>query len=337
VKAGKTRGRLIALVKIAVSAGLLGYLVLRVDWGQAATLLANADSTLIALAPTVYFAAFGFGAVRWRRILADSTIRFSLGQCYGGYLVGQFYGVVLPGAIGGDVIRIGRCATRSQCSVGEATMSVLLERLCGIIALAALFVLSPLPTHWEMTSAGDEHWLTAARAITAAGGIALLAALLTRRLWSGWLARRQLKGLWAFLASGNRLVGNLRTASLVLVLATSALFQFCDIIITYVLSRAIGLAIPLRVFFVVMPIVYFATVLPISLGGLGIRETTLAFLLSRFGVGGPEAVLLAFLVYLGRAAVGMLGGIAHISEILLTRRALHRCRTRDGAQPKRSA
>ena len=57
----------------------------------------------------------------------------------GHYLAGQFVGNVLPSTIGGDVLRVARCAK----SIGSATTafaSVVLERLSGMIALPLLVV-----------------------------------------------------------------------------------------------------------------------------------------------------------------------------------------------------
>jgi glycosyltransferase 2 family protein len=64
-------------------------------------------------------------------------------------------------------------------------------------------------------------------------------------------------------------------------------------------------------FLMVMPFVYVVTLLPISLGGLGGREGTLAFFLVRVGVATSDAVMLGFVIYVSRIAVSLLGSLWH--------------------------
>ena len=81
----------------------------------------------------------------------------------GHYLAGQFVGNVLPSTIGGDVLRVTRCA-KTVGSTTTAFASVVLERLSGMIALPLLvvvgFVLRPSLFHvahaWvALFTAGD--------------------------------------------------------------------------------------------------------------------------------------------------------------------------------------
>ena len=61
-----------------------------------------------------------------------------------------------------------------------------------------------------------------------------------------------------------------------------------------------------------MPIVYISTILPVSLGGLGVREGTLVYLLAKVGVLSSDAVALSFLIHFNRVAVGSIGGITQM-------------------------
>jgi hypothetical protein len=66
-----------------------------------------------------------------------------------------------------------------------------------------------------------------------------------------------------------------------------------------------------------MPIVYLVTILPISIGGLGVREGTLVMILSFVNIETSEAVILSFLIYLNRILIGGVGGIIQLSSILI--------------------
>jgi hypothetical protein len=60
--------------------------------------------------------------------------------------------------------------------------------------------------------------------------------------------------------------------------------------------------------------VYLATVLPISPGGLGVREGTLVIVLAQFGLAASDAALLAVAVFLNRVAVGAVGAVQHLAS-----------------------
>jgi uncharacterized membrane protein YbhN (UPF0104 family) len=65
-------------------------------------------------------------------------------------------------------------------------------------------------------------------------------------------------------------------------------------------------------FLAVFPIVYILTVLPISLGGLGVREGVFVYLLTRAGIQASDAVMVSLLIYLNRVLVNSSGAVLQI-------------------------
>jgi glycosyltransferase 2 family protein len=102
-----------------------------------------------------------------------------------------------------------------------------------------------------------------------------------------------------------------RLRQLIFVLGISGAAQFFDILAVHHLAKAIHVEQSLPFFLMVMPFVYVVTLLPISLGGLGGREGTLAFFLVRVGVATSDAVMLGFVIYVSRIAVSLLGSLWH--------------------------
>jgi len=81
-----------------------------------------------------------------------------------------------------------------------------------------------------------------------------------------------------------------------------------------VLARALGVEQPLSVWFSVVPLVALAAVLPISIGGFGIRENATAFLLAEQGVPVDRAVGVALLWGLSQLAIGLIGGVLFLLD-----------------------
>lgn len=300
------------LAKLSVSLGLIIYLVWHIDWERAINAVNEAAKFPLTIAPFVFLAGLGVASFRWHLILADSRVALSCWQAYLGYLVGAFYNLFMPGVIGGDIVRIGRCVKQTKCQIGTATTTVLLERISGIIALSniALFVYLLFPGTVLALLPVEKKWPVT---VAALGGIVLiLLVLFGHNALLRWVPCDKTRGVWNCFRSGLLVFSNLKRLTFGKVLILSGIFQAIDIFVTFLLSQAIGIDLPLRVFFAVIPLVYLTTILPISLGGLGVREGTLVFLLAQFGVVISDAITLSFLVYLNRVVVGSLGGAVQL-------------------------
>lgn len=311
-----SKSKALFLVKLSVSLGLVVYLGCIVDWERAITTVAGIDVLLLLVAPFLALARLAAAASRWRLILADNRVSFSLRQAYNGYLVGAFYDVLLPGVTGGDVVRIGRCFRQTRCQLGTATASVLLERVCGALALLTIALAAYWFFPWTLSSLPAIERTLAVTIAGVAGIVFLVLAVLGRRIWLRWLPCEDAKGGWRFVCWALRTLGAMKGRTLGAIFVLSILFQTADIVATFLLSKALGLDVSIKVFFAIIPLVYLAICLPVSLGGLGVREGALVFLLGQFGVVPSDAVTLSFLIYLNRIVTGGLGGLLQFVEAL---------------------
>ncbi|MEW5828769.1 MAG: lysylphosphatidylglycerol synthase transmembrane domain-containing protein [Chloroflexota bacterium] len=310
-------------LKLIVSLGLLAYLFWLVDWQNAFEILSQANKGWIISAPIFIFLGLLAGSLRWKLTLADSQVYLSYRKSYFGYLTGMFYNIFLPGAIGGDVVRIGYCVTLTGCEPGTAVASVLLERIAGVVSVlsfilgTALFIPAAMPS---IFAHGMIKMLTWAAIIWIAALLALMAA---RQFWTKWGPKGSYTGLKGFIFSGMQTLNNLQSKTILALFLLSIAFQGVNIVGAFVLSRAIGENLPLSAFFAVLPIVYLATLLPISLGGLGVREGSLVFLLAFYSVPTSEAITLSFLIYLNQVFVGLIGGLLQLGRLKTPSRPLN--------------
>jgi len=79
-------------------------------------------------------------------------------------------------------------------------------------------------------------------------------------------------------------------------------------------ARGLGVVLPLSVWFAVVPLVALAMVLPISIGGVGVREGGLAFLLAPAGVTAERAVAIGLLWFLTTIGGGLIGGLLFLLD-----------------------
>jgi uncharacterized membrane protein YbhN (UPF0104 family) len=270
----------------------------------------------ILIVPSITIIGFWLASLRWRLILAGNKIKFSGWRAFRGYLLGLFYGFFLPGVLSGDAVRIVICIKRTNSLIGTATAAVLLERVSGLLALLciAFIIYSIFPEISSVLLTIEDAQLLGMLSVAGVIGIVIL--LLSRHIWMRFLPQENSKGPFNFLRAAILTLCNLRGQTLGLVLILSAMFQAINIVAVFLLSRAMNLGLPVVVFFAVVPIVYLATVIPISLGGIGVREATLVYFLSRFGVMTTDAITLSFLIYLNLMFVGSIGGCLQLIETL---------------------
>jgi len=295
--------------RIVVSLALLAVLVTKIDPDQLIPSDRSLPGTLAFASSGAALMALSFlvAAWRWQRVLAVYEVHERLRTLLKHYLAGQFVGNALPSTVGGDVLRISR-ASKDVGSTEVAFASVVLERLTGFVALPLLTLLgfAIRPDLFDST----HSWV--------AFGIAgVTIATLGIILWLS--AHPRLAGRYVHSESWTRYIGIVHVgvdrfrrdprdtgAALVLSIA----YQLTVVAAVYCAVHTIGLTIPNAAVLAFVPAVAMVQVVPISVGGLGVREGMLAFLLHPLGVPTGQAVAVGLLWYAMTLVVSLVGAPA---------------------------
>jgi uncharacterized protein (TIRG00374 family) len=91
-------------------------------------------------------------------------------------------------------------------------------------------------------------------------------------------------------------------------------FQLVNVIIVYLATLALEINTPLKNFFVFVPLVTLSSFIPISINGIGVRESAYVFFSQIIEVTSSEATAISLLCYFLVLAVGILGGIIYLIE-----------------------
>lgn len=241
-------------------------------------------------------------AVRWRLLLGPGAPR--LGALVHLYLVGAFFSLFLPTAVGGDAFRATMVARTSR-EPEAAVLSVLLDRAFGVLALLLFGVIGVL---LDPASAGGLG-LRLAGALAPGRLLFLAGTGLAGLLVLALLARRhpRLRALPATLATTLRVtLAHGRRAGLALLV--SLVVQGLMVLLWMVIAWGVGLSLPASRFLVGVPLVSLATMLPLSLAGLGVREWAWVWFLAPFGVPAGDAVALSLGYFACPLLAGLVGG-----------------------------
>jgi glycosyltransferase 2 family protein len=305
------RNHLLTAARLLASAGMLAYLLTKFTDFDLSTLLPkwHAD-TLFWLLSALALTGLGIvlAAVRWQRVLVALDLRARLSTLLATYLAGLFVSTVLPSTIGGDVLRV----TRLSAATGDSPSSfasVVLERLSGWIVLP-LITLAGLAIHPSLLHLGTATRLTLTLSF---GALAILAVLVTAGVspqLAGRLAHND--GWLRFIGAVHLGMERFRRepSAALRVLAVSLCYQLSVVVAAWMAAHALGLHLGITVLLVFIPVVAMAQVLPISIGGLGLREGALVLLLRPLGVSSGHAIGLGLLIYGMTLVISLLGAPA---------------------------
>lgn len=263
------------------------YFVLRgIDRRVLSQLLTGQNGSLLAAAAILIVLQIALGGVRWRTVFsAMCTARPpALLSVVAVFYASTFFNYLPVGTVGGDIARVW-LARRFSLSVRQIVLSVLLDRVLVVGALIILAVVT-LPT--------IAHPL-AIRA-SFAGAVILLAAA------AGFLLLQpiaHMAGRWrdvwlmsSILRTAEELRHTTRRAG-ALALVFALLSAGCGALAAYCISLSLGIEVGLTALIAVMSFVAFATALPISLAGWGVREVSLVALLGLLGIDREAALVLS--------------------------------------------
>jgi len=242
-------------------------------------------------------------ALKWRNLVGAAGAASSPLQALRAHAAGLFANLFLPSLVGGDVVRAtvllrsGNRSTLAAVAAGSVA-----DRLIDTLALGALAACGALLVEQPASTPplGGIAALCIGLLLLTAFGPALLERLPIDRLPAG--GQRATRGLRD---AATRL--RARPGAAVVALGVSLTVQFGFVWLNVRLGTAIGIAAPFGAWLLCWPLAKLFALLPISLGGLGVREAALAALLSGFGVSATLAVGQALL---WQAALLFAGGIA---------------------------
>ena len=282
--------RLKLLLKLAFTAGALWYVLAKIDTRILMQTLQRAEWgwTLLGL----LFFNLSKIASAWRLNLLFEAIGLRLSNLYNLklYYVGMFYNLFLPGGIGGDGYKMFLLNRHKKIAVKSLFSALLYDRLSGLTALLFYALLLFYASNYT-------------RYLGPLGGqIALITAILVFPVAYIATARFFKAFVHAFLPlmGWGLAVQALQIASALCLLTALGIGEYRLEYLTLFLLSSV------------------AAVLPLSVGGVGVRELTFLYGLQAIGQPPEEGVTFSFLFFLV-TLVSSLGGLAFVKNIARTK------------------
>ena len=286
------RRRSLQALKAALTVLIVVVVLRKVPLAELGARMARLRALDLVLLAALTAAQVTVGVVRWWRLLRRVDERVSFGALYGDVLVGLTYNMFLPTTVGGDVVRALRCRRRVLRG-HHAWSTSIFERIAGLLAMAASGAIGA-----AIGLGGAREVPTGVRvlavALTAGLLVAFFGAAAPLRAGVRFFERRLTAAGGATTASAPLddvrgivadLEGPLATAGArIEALGWSLLYQALGVLFVIVGARGLGDPTHALAIVVGVPIVHVLSMVPITIGGLGLREGLFVAVLGALGM-----------------------------------------------------
>lgn len=293
-------------LRLTATSALIWLVLRNIEWAELGTVFRTLDWRWWAGGMVVAVAAHTLAGIRWAGLARPIGFQLSYPSFVRRFFEGVFFSLCLPTSIGGDVVKAYRLADTSSGRL-LAACTVLADRLTGLSALVVLAATTLLAYQFGL---GLTSSIALALILVGCviGGLVLSVGSLD------WLLSRVpvLHAARSFVAK--LLPYQQKPRLLARAVGWSMLIQIGFICCVMLMARGMGLPVPTRAWFYAVPLVSLATVLPISISGVGIREVGFVHLLGEYGVTEEQAVALGMLWFMAQVGNGMLGGVSFLLD-----------------------
>ncbi len=300
-----------SIAKALISLALLSYLLTRLDVDGLSSVFTRTVPELFLLAVAFFALSNTLGALQWHILLRVQQIPISFGRSLIFYLVGVFFNNVLLGNIGGDALRVYDIRRLSGTTSGGLAATAV-DRFIGLFSSCTLAL-----SAWTVVS-GLGHIETRSLLLPIWGALLMgMAVLFSQRLGNlveRWATHILPASVVTPLISLRHSFGAYRhhPAQLLIAGCISLSVQFFRILVYWAAGQAVGIDIGLVYFIAFQPIAAIIAALPISVGGLGVRENTLVSLFAHAGVANELSTAMSLLGYAAGLIASLAGGVAFV-------------------------
>lgn len=307
-----SRKRLIDLLKIVVSLGLIALLLSQIGFQRVLEVFARADMFYWLLGLGTFLVGIVVKTFRWQILLAALGINVAGGELVQLNFIGFLFNNILPSGIGGDVVKMYELSKDSHRGA-ESVNAVFVDRVVGLVVAQFMAIVAAVVGHKLISS----HILIITIALFVASVIGMW--ILTQgRLWELILDKARFLSTWQegrWAERIRRLYGAFRgydRDSLLRATGVSFVFNVLLILANYFVGLALGADISLLYYWIFVPITSVVTMLPVSLNGLGIREMSYVALFTQAGVPEQVAFSMSLSFYAFTVISGLIGGVLYI-------------------------
>lgn len=296
------------LLKTTVTLALLLFLAYQMDLEKLGATLFSAQPALILLGALVHLLSVLISVCRWRTILVNFDIHIDLSPLAKITFIGFFFNLFLPSGIGGDFFRAYYLSKRKDRGMSTTLTTTVLERSAGLCALLVIGTLFSAFENIRVEGIPLFYVFLVVITVYLLGNLMLFHSWMHRKI-SSLLRQRNLRQIEAKMELVYEGLKTLRSnrPSIISALLLSLLIQFLAVVTVWIAALAIDIHAPFQIFLIFVPLINLSIMVPLTINGMGLRESLFYLLFSQIGLPVEMAVslsLVTFFIYVLTAIPG---------------------------------
>lgn len=299
---------LITVLKLIVAGSLIGWLVGsgRFDLNSLAKI---SSPTIWAFGMSLFFAVVTLNAYRWKLLLQLEGLNLSLAKSLRLSLIGIFFNFVMPGGVGGDLVKAGYLMRNYREQKWFIGWSILVDRILGMTALLLFSSITGIVFYQYLKPPLDVSFFTTS-VLIAAGFISVVLVLVVS-------PKRKIESLLqAYPVTAKTLLPLFyffhRPKSIVVPFLLSFVSQGLVIGLGVFLAVYLEMGFPIWMVLLVFPFGFLATILPISPAGIGVGQAAFYYLFEQVAGQGSFGVLVITFFQAVQFLIGLVGGLLFV-------------------------
>jgi uncharacterized protein (TIRG00374 family) len=283
------------VLRVVVSVGLLAFLFYKEGPGKIVGAIQAADPLMVGLIFLLMFAEHLHGTYKWMILLRHTSSNVPFWPLLRIRYLSAFIGIFGLGAVTIELVRMYGLA-RYTSDLAMSFTSILMDRLLGLTGLS-LMILFGVVMESRSRVEGIEFWAFAALLVIFSGWLAIMnpgfRSLTDKMLSPRWLAKVRDKQNKVYMSLDTY---RGRPGLMAWAMVQSLIFNVLRILVVWAGAMAVGIDVPMYAYFIVVPAVIFAMLVPISMSGWGVREAMFVALLPLYGANPDKVLAMSLLV-----------------------------------------
>ena len=293
------KDKLLNLLKVAISLGLIAYIftrptIVEADWRS---ILADLRGGPWLAALAIYFVAIGFNVLKWQYLLRTLNVQVSYQGVFRHQLVGLFFANLPLSMVGGDVARGWDLARSVEGKTEAVAVSVLVDRLVGLAAFLVSAV-AGLTVAVTLLGRTDLAWLLTTVAVILLAFVVAFSVLMSQTLRRLVERLFKLGPLARFLPLYQELSNSVQvylthSGALAVSYGIGIFTVLTTCVVNYLAAVTVGAELPFIWMLILTPLTPFALYIPSIASGLGVNQAVYVALYANLTGLLPQAQALA--------------------------------------------
>jgi len=304
------------ILRTLVSVLLIAWLIQWVDWSRLWLIVRTMNAGWLIAA--LFCSAFALPLVawRWRMLLSVHGVRLGFWRIFELTMIGQFFSAFMVGTTGGDMVKIFYVARTVPQSKAAVSFTVIVDRFIGLVALLVLGVALSVTQLDRLLSKPGTRAATLVFYLFALGGVAASLLACLGPLLPHHQALRSFINRLPFIHLGTPLFAayeqTARAFEINFLAFTGSIIAHLGLLLRgYCIILSMHLEPPFLLFSSIIIIVALLIAMPVSISGIGVRETLFILFFALLAIDKEQAISFSVTFFGINILWSLLGGLIY--------------------------